>query len=54
MGRRMVVGVDDDPQSIDAQDRRHGDSLSKPKRSGKNYRLGAALDPFTKRLTTWW
>jgi hypothetical protein len=36
MSRWMVVGVDDDSQSIDAQDRRHRGSLAKPKRSGKS------------------
>jgi hypothetical protein len=34
MRRRMVVGIDRDPQAVDAQDRWHGAVWRKPKRLG--------------------
>lgn len=34
MRRRVVVGIDHDPQSLEAQDRRHLLLLAEPKRSG--------------------
>ena len=37
MCRRVVIGIDHNPQSIEAQDRRHPLLLAEPKRSGNCY-----------------
>src|SRR4051794_29521624 len=48
MCRRVVVGIDHDPQSLDAQDRRHLFLLAEPKRSGNHYGDGYSVMSFGK------
>src|SRR4051794_31888008 len=46
--RRVVVGIDHDPQSIEAQDRRHLLPLAEPKRLGNRYSDGYSVASFGK------
>ena len=48
MRRRVVVGIDHDPQSLEAQDRRHLPLLAEPKRSGNRYSDGYSVISFRK------